>query len=413
MSDVKDILGLPRQNDKGEQPKEKPKDVKQERPKGLSREAYNLLYGTHPIAPGSLLKEISKKDNGKPAPSSVHVTYQFLPFVNQARTDDLRLSHWIQCYEDAAGRVRPADDGDYPYARYNRSVGVYRYDDVEFETVIRPKFPESETGWSKAETDYLLDMCERLALNFIVIADRWHFAGGPARSVEDLKERYYCVAHELVLARCGSRELAANHSIVRTRYDAQRERVRKELLAMSLARTPQQAADEDAILEEAERILLARKQEAEARRSEGAPLLHPTTFSNCVSELPFFDRNVVPVAPTKPGVYLRRESVNDSLKKAIQEAPTQQQRVQKSLDSVIADVALVRAPPAMMTRSVSGAYLSLYSEALVLVNLRQRQVRMSLPVDEGRGKRAPKAKLPRYDEPALSGAAPKKQKLGK
>lgn len=77
------------------------------------------------------------------------MTYQFIPFKNEARTDDLRLFHWVQCYRDAASQTRPVDDGPYPYAKYNTSAGAVRYDDVEYETIIRPKFSEAETGWSK------------------------------------------------------------------------------------------------------------------------------------------------------------------------------------------------------------------------------------------------------------------------
>jgi hypothetical protein len=90
------------------------------------------------------------------------------------------------------------------------------------------------------ETDYLLDMCKRLDLRFIVIADRWAFPGGPHRSVEDLKERYYDMATELLVHREGTRELVANNAIVRQRYDAQSERERKALLQMTLTRSQQQ-----------------------------------------------------------------------------------------------------------------------------------------------------------------------------
>ena len=41
--------------------------------------------------------------------------------------------------------------------------------------------------WSREETDQLFELCERFDLRFIVIADRFP----TARSVEDLKSRYY------------------------------------------------------------------------------------------------------------------------------------------------------------------------------------------------------------------------------
>lgn len=45
---------------------------------------------------------------------------------------------------------------------------VFRYDEEEWEHLI-----EADPGWSRAETDYLLDMCERFELRFLVIADRY------------------------------------------------------------------------------------------------------------------------------------------------------------------------------------------------------------------------------------------------
>jgi len=52
---------------------------------------------------------------------------------------------------------------------------VWRYDDEEYETLIKPVSGD----WSREETDYLLDLCERFDLRFIVIADKyevgpWH-----------------------------------------------------------------------------------------------------------------------------------------------------------------------------------------------------------------------------------------------
>ena len=48
---------------------------------------------------------------------------------------------------------------------------VFRYDEEEWEHLI-----EANPGWSRAETDYLLDMCERFELRFLVIADRYEVA---------------------------------------------------------------------------------------------------------------------------------------------------------------------------------------------------------------------------------------------
>ena len=93
--------------------------------------------------------------------------------------------------------------------------------------------------------------------------------------------------------------------------------------------------------------------------------------------------------------------------KAMAEQPMQLARVQKSLDFVLQDIAKVRQPPRMMTRAVSAMWLSLHSEALMLVNMRQRSDKLGLGNDDGgRGKRLPKTKVPRYDEPSGSLSTP-------
>jgi DNA methyltransferase 1-associated protein 1 len=90
------------------------------------------------------------------------------------------------------------------------------------------------------ETDYLLDLCDRFDLRFAIIADRYAPPRGQKRTVEDLKERYYALALELTRARAGDAVLASNLPFVRNPYDAQKERERKEFLAMTLSRTPAQ-----------------------------------------------------------------------------------------------------------------------------------------------------------------------------
>lgn len=60
MADVKDILGMPRASDKTEvQPK--PKEQRAKRPEGMSREAFALLDGSHPIVPSSFVSDMAKK----------------------------------------------------------------------------------------------------------------------------------------------------------------------------------------------------------------------------------------------------------------------------------------------------------------------------------------------------------------
>ncbi len=33
-----------------------------------------------------------------------------------------QLWHWVKCHKDGAGNVRPADSGEYQFAKYNKKV---------------------------------------------------------------------------------------------------------------------------------------------------------------------------------------------------------------------------------------------------------------------------------------------------
>ena len=49
----------------------------------------------------------------------------------------------------------------------------------------------TDAGWSRPETDHLMDLAQRFDLRFIVMADRWDANTYKERSVEDLKERWW------------------------------------------------------------------------------------------------------------------------------------------------------------------------------------------------------------------------------
>jgi DNA methyltransferase 1-associated protein 1 len=183
MADVRDILGVPRSNTSVEKPDAPPKPKeKVQRPAGMSREAFALLGGSHPIVPSALTEELRKKEDLKgfkqkrkasakgqvgkglrraglsaqlsfsslcstlslpvhvkmqrhmfPSVKLLHaqhlpvlqVTWQWQHFSNPARNDGLMLEHWVKCYKDSAGKIRPADEGEYPFAKYNKKAGSH------------------------------------------------------------------------------------------------------------------------------------------------------------------------------------------------------------------------------------------------------------------------------------------------
>ncbi|KAG2439980.1 hypothetical protein HXX76_004098 [Chlamydomonas incerta] len=269
MADVKDILGMSRPGpaeEKAPAPKEKKEKMK--RPEGMSREAFALLGGSHPIIASQFATSTKKNDIlKKPKPSTKGIiTYQYRSFKNSARTDGLELRHWLKCYKGANGVIREPDDSEYPYAKYNKKVQLYKYNSEEYETLIKPE--SAAAGWGREETDYLFDLCEHFDLRWFVIVDRYEWSGPGAvpRSLEDLKERYYGVARRLLISRNGREGAVANNVLVKQPFNKLVEQERKKALAELLARTPQQVSEEHAILAEARAIEEKRKAEAGAAR---------------------------------------------------------------------------------------------------------------------------------------------------
>lgn len=54
--------------------------------------------------------------------AGAQITWRWQGFANPARADGLQLEHWVKCYKDPAGKVKPAEEGEYSFAKYNKKV---------------------------------------------------------------------------------------------------------------------------------------------------------------------------------------------------------------------------------------------------------------------------------------------------
>lgn len=124
-----------------------------------------------------------------------------MAFTNPARRDGLVLHHWR----------RVADEGkEYPFAKFNKRLEMPVFNDMEYQAHLQVRWwwwwsighwacaswtrylsfcAMQVEGWSRDETDHLLDLCRSFDLRFPVIQDRWDGAKYKKRSIEDLKER--------------------------------------------------------------------------------------------------------------------------------------------------------------------------------------------------------------------------------
>ncbi len=197
-------------------------------------------------------------------------------FKNPAREDGLVLRHWVK-ETRAKGEERGSEsieEADYAFAKFNTDPGVYQYTTDEYAQHLK------DEDWTREETDYLIEMCTRYSLRFTVIADRWdyrpplpqfshHASGAPlsatttsllstpgkARTIEDLKARYYAVCRRLIRSRISTDDVETRQALLQTyAFDRAREVERKRGVARLFARTPAQLAEEEALYVEARRV---------------------------------------------------------------------------------------------------------------------------------------------------------------
>lgn len=66
-----------------------------------------------------------------------------------------------------------------------QKLDIPTYSDIEYQQHLKTE------GWTKEETDHLMDLAKRFDLRFVIITDRYDTEKYGKRSIEDLKDRYY------------------------------------------------------------------------------------------------------------------------------------------------------------------------------------------------------------------------------
>ena len=224
------------------------------KPAGMARELYNLIKTDETTQQQlqSIIPTVSptklygfhtpKAQLGRRAARN----WRWRPFVNQARIDGLRLSHWVR--DDAA-----ADTGDYPFAKFNRTLRTVKYTTEDYDAKLK------DPVWTRAASDHLVALVEQFAARWPVIAsrfDRDRF-GAPIKSdVESLKDRYY--------AMCNAMATSADQHIA---YDADHNRRRRQQAENLWRRTHADVAEERELQVQLKKIE-ARKKERERKRED-------------------------------------------------------------------------------------------------------------------------------------------------
>lgn len=152
------------------------------------------------------------------------------------------------------------------------------FTDVEYNNHL------TADNWSRAETDHLLDLCQRFDLRFPVIHDRWDRAVfKTVRTIEDLKERYYGLCEKLDILHADASKAGSKPF----HYDADHERRRKEQLKRLYNRTPEEVEEEEMLRAELKKIE-ARKKERERKTQDLQKLIAQADSS--ASKNPMLDK---------------------------------------------------------------------------------------------------------------------------
>ncbi|PWN20577.1 hypothetical protein BCV69DRAFT_282786 [Microstroma glucosiphilum] len=228
--------------------------------------------------------------------------WQWKPFKNPARPDDLVLYHWVPAKEGESSKTTTdpqSAEKDYSHAVFNTSSGVYTYSSDEYSQHLR------DDDWTREETDYLIELCTMYDLRFVIIADRWDFpaTAHKHRTMEDLKARYYAICRRLIRSRISVEDMESRTRLLQTyAFDKNAEVERKQALARLFTRTPAQLAEEEALYVEARRL---EQQEAKfsADREDLLKLLGgwervPDVSAGLIAEA---GAGIAPGAPIIPG----------------------------------------------------------------------------------------------------------------
>ncbi|KAL4197724.1 hypothetical protein AMTRI_Chr04g189720 [Amborella trichopoda] len=360
MADAKDILGLPKTHFPSTQEKRpKPPKESQRKPDGVSREVYALMGGLPPLMPTLDISQLKRK----PPSDKEKISWQWLPFTSSARTDNLKLYHWVKIVNG----VPPT--GDYSFAKYNKSVDIVRYTDEEYEKYL------TDPNWTKEETDQLFDLCEQFDLRFIVIADRFP----TSRSTEELKSRYYAVSRALVIAKAPPSGDVSGHPLVKDPYNITHEVERKRQLSTVLSNPKQPERKDAEVLAEAKRVAdlrISGKDADEPELPANTESVAPDAVAvDCVSPSPIpqppastADSASTPASLRMVRVYLRTTLLEQMVQAASSSAGL---RTIKRVDQTLQELGVLK--PKVPTKAVCAEHIELRKEILTLLNL-QKQV---------------------------------------
>lgn len=312
---------------------EEVKEPAKKRELSISRKALVARGGLPAVMPSQAKKALAGLKE-KRASTTATEKWVWAPFSNSARSDGLLLQHW---------RKERDPESDYAFAALKQKVDI-----IEFSPEEYAQLPQ-EASWSYEETCHLWQLCRDFDLRFIIIQDRYS-PEWPERTVEDIKERYYGVSRQLLELK-GVQE----HPMLTFPYNAAYERKRKAQLEKYILRTKEQDEEEKNLSEE------ARKLDARIKKEEKEQKIYEKLMQRD-SEID------LPDWPT-----VKHDTKTPTLRSAALKQPQLQSRLQKKIDTILADLQVPERP--YPTPETVEAYERLKKEILILQCLQKHIVK--------------------------------------
>ncbi|KKA29538.1 hypothetical protein TD95_005202 [Thielaviopsis punctulata] len=290
-SDLRDVLDLPADGPVGPKPSKKAKTFgPRHHLKGLAREVQSL-GGDTPIAIVQQQLAFKKKRFASRKPAA---KWEMRQFTNSARQDStLVLRHWKRKDTVALGphgeELPPSQPEDSAFAKFNVHVQLPQYSDDQYRLHLK------SADWTKEETDYLLELAADFDLRWPLIWDRYDYTptaenSEPAktRTMEDMKARYYEVAAKMMATQKPVQYMTqpeqALYETMAT-FSPEKEKARKEFVGNSLARSKEEAREEELLLVEIKRVLARNERFNEERRELYQRLDYPRADQHDISSL--------------------------------------------------------------------------------------------------------------------------------
>lgn len=247
-SDILDVLSIERghKKQKVEQPKAKPLT-------GINRELYELLGQNTPPVPVRNQQKFKDRLNALAKPAS----WKWTAFKNGARSDDLRLHHWVK------GEINI--DNPYKFEKYNIKLNIPTFTKEEYDLLNDEE--NKDESWDYDETCYLFELANAFDLKWVIINDRYNYEN-KERTLEELQERFYSTCQRILIHENEIDESSQNSNLISNlNFNKNKEVARKLYLNRLLERSPAEIAEEESLLIEAKKFEVTAKKTISERSS--------------------------------------------------------------------------------------------------------------------------------------------------